>query len=88
MQAVLTLFGVTTLDNWTEVLFAVSDVTSINTQPILNSSPGNTIFLMVFVCVSAFWVMRVFIGIFTDQVSNNVEFVSLLPYTIQIRDPC
>ena len=70
LQAMLTLLGVTTLDNWTDVLFAASDITGANTQPSLNASPGNTIFLMVFVSVSAFWVMRVFIGIFTDQVSH------------------
>ncbi len=68
LQAVLTLLGVTTLDNWTDVLFAASDITGASTQPSQNASPGNTIFLMTFVCVSAFWVMRVFIGIFTDQV--------------------
>ena len=42
-------------------LFAASDITGLDTQPSLNASPGNTIFLMVFVlreCV--FWVMRGF----------------------------
>lgn len=68
LQAIFVLFQLATLDNWGDCMFATLDITGYNTQPRQNASWANSIFFIVFVCISAHLVIKTFIAIFTEQV--------------------
>ncbi len=73
-QAILTLFELGTLDNWGDALFAVMDITGLNSQPRQNAHWQNAIFFIVFVCVSAHFMIKSFVAVFCEQV---IDFSSL-----------
>ncbi len=66
-QAILTLFELGTLDNWGDALFASMDITGLNQQPRQNAEWQNAVFYIVFVCVSAHFMIKSFIAVFCDQ---------------------
>ena len=68
MQAILTLFELATLDNWGDSLTACMSITGPASQPATNASWQNAFFYIFFVLVSANFIFKTFIGIFTDQV--------------------
>jgi len=78
MQAILTLFELGTLDNWGDCLFAVMDITGLNRQPRQNAQWQNAIFFIVFVCVSAHFMIKSFVAVFCDQASSAPQAPSTL----------
>ena len=54
---------VVTLRDWVPVLHSTMDVTEVDSQPKKNASPANAIFLIVFIFVGAFYLMRLFVGV-------------------------
>jgi len=67
LQAILTLFELGTLDNWGDTLFAAMDITGLDKQPRQNAEWQNAIFFIVFVCVSAHFMIKSFVAVFCDQ---------------------
>lgn len=67
-QGVLTLFELATLDNWGDALFAAMDITGLDKQPRRNAEWQNAIFFVVFICVSAHFMIKSFVGVFCEQV--------------------
>ena len=68
LQAVLTLFELGTLDNWGDTLFAAMDITGLDRQPRQNAQWQNAIFFIVFICVSAHFMIKSFVAVFCEQV--------------------
>jgi hypothetical protein len=60
--AVKTLFETFTLRNWVPVLSAVMDAREMNQQPVRDSNPFASIFILVFVWVAAVYMGRLFVG--------------------------
>lgn len=73
MQAVLTLFELATLDNWGDAMFATMDITGLNKQPSRNAQWQNSIFFVVFVCVSAQLMIKSFVAVFCEQVLPSMS---------------
>ena len=73
MQAVLTLFELGTLDNWGDTLFAAMDIRGTDQQPRRNAQWQNAIFFIVFICVSAHFMIKCFVGVFCEQVSQKIQ---------------
>ena len=69
LQAILTLFELGTLDNWGDSLFAAMDITGLDKQPRRNAEWQNAIFFIVFICVSAHFMIKSFVAVFCEQVS-------------------
>jgi Ion transport protein len=70
MQAMLLLFELTTMDNWPTVMHSGMDAAGVDVQPVTNRSSSFSLFFVVFICVSAFFLTRAFIGVFIKQVSK------------------
>lgn len=68
LQAILTLFELGTLDNWGDAMFAAMDITGVDRQPRQNAQWQNAVFFIVFVCVSAHFMIKSFIAVFCEQV--------------------
>ena len=70
MQAMLLLFELTTMDNWPTVMHSGMDAAGVDVQPVTNRSSSFSLFFVVFICVSAFFLTRAFIGVFIKQVGS------------------
>ena len=70
MQAMLLLFELTTMDNWPTVMHVGMDAAGVGVQPVTNRSSSFSLFFVVFICVSAFFLTRAFIGAFIKQVGS------------------
>jgi Ion transport protein len=68
MQAMLLLFELTTMDNWPTIMHSGMDAAGVDVQPVTNRSSSFSLFFVVFICVSAFFLTRAFIGVFIKQV--------------------
>ena len=77
MQAILTLFELGTLDNWGDALFAAMAITGLNRQPSQSAQWQNSIFFIVFVCVSADFMIKSFVAVFCDQVRDLAQDLAL-----------
>lgn len=64
----LSLFELTTMDNWPSVMRSGMDAAGVHVQPIIDRSGSFSLFFVVFICVSAFFLTRAFIGVFIKQV--------------------
>lgn len=64
----LSLFELTTMDNWQDFMYHGMDSAGINNQPVNNRSATYALFFLVFICVLAFFMTRAFVGVFIKQV--------------------
>jgi len=63
----LTLFEVSSLDEWLNVLYPAMDMRGDKLQPRADESWSNSIFFVLFICIGSFFIVRTFIGVFIDQ---------------------
>lgn len=62
-QAMLTLFGVASLEGWPDVMVAAVDTTEKDEGPILEASVINGFFFILFILVGSFFLMNFFVGV-------------------------
>lgn len=62
-QAMLTLFGVASLEGWPDVLVAAIDTTEINEGPELEVNVLMGFFFILFILVGSFFLMNFFVGV-------------------------
>lgn len=82
--AMRTLYQVSTTDGWTEVMFLAIDATPAGQPPEVNYNPAIALFFFVFVLLSAFFVVSIFIALvvfmymrlINDRSSDDVEQVN------------
>eukprot|EP00854_Cymbomonas_tetramitiformis_P018035 gene18035-21479_t len=68
--AMLSLFVVSALDGWAEVLHDAMDATEVDKAPKRDNFPGAFMFLAVFICIVAFALLNLFIGVVHFQFSR------------------
>lgn len=62
-QAMLTLFGVASLEGWPDVLVASIDTTEIDEGPEKEATVFNGFFFILFILVGSFFLMNFFVGV-------------------------
>lgn len=72
------MFELATLDNWSDTLYAVMDINGYNNQPRQNADAENAVFFIVFVSVSAHFMIKAFIAVFIEQVRRLLALPQLL----------
>ncbi len=70
-QAMLSLFELTTMDNWQDIMHHGMDSAGISNQPVTDRSASYALFFVVFICVLAFFMTRAFVGVFIKQVCTH-----------------
>jgi len=63
MNAMMTLFIVSTLEGWPDIMYSSWDATQIDEGPIFENSPAYTWFYIVFIMVGSFFLLNFFIGV-------------------------
>ena len=65
-EAVVTLFEVSTLENWVPIMHAGMDATRPGQPPEKNAAPQNALFFVFFIIVGSFVVLNLFVGVVID----------------------
>eukprot|EP00004_Rigifila_ramosa_P026090 TRINITY_DN7990_c0_g1_i1.p1 TRINITY_DN7990_c0_g1~~TRINITY_DN7990_c0_g1_i1.p1 ORF type:complete len:1641 (-),score=380.66 TRINITY_DN7990_c0_g1_i1:246-4454(-) len=71
LEAFITLFQVSTLEGWVDVLRSTMDITDLNKQPRQNSSPQNALFFIIFVFIASFFLVKLFVGVIIDHFNQQ-----------------
>jgi hypothetical protein len=75
----LSLFELTTMDNWPSFMHTGMDAAGVDVQPVSDRSSSFSLFFVVFICVSAFFLTRAFIGVFIKQVTTSSRCCEHVP---------
>ena len=70
-SAMMSLFTLSTLAGWTDIMEAGVDKAGIGMQPLPFNSPGFTIYFLLYVMIMAFFVTNLFIGVLIDFISTQ-----------------
>lgn len=72
--AVVTLFEVSTLEMWLDIMYLCLDSTGVGLQPRANSSPELALFFVIFILLGSFFMLQLFVGaIVTSYALLNEE---------------
>ena len=73
IEAILTLFQISTTEGWTEVMYQGINSTGINTNPINNNQPGWAFFFSFFIIVANFFMLNLFVGVVISTFKREKE---------------
>eukprot|EP01012_Entosiphon_sulcatum_P053801 TRINITY_DN740_c0_g1_i1.p1 TRINITY_DN740_c0_g1~~TRINITY_DN740_c0_g1_i1.p1 ORF type:complete len:2364 (+),score=263.90 TRINITY_DN740_c0_g1_i1:1645-8736(+) len=62
-RALLTLFEVSTLEMWSQIMYQTIDGVGVDVAPQLNSNPAVGIYFVVFVSLGTFFIANLFVGV-------------------------
>ena len=69
-NSMLTLFEMSTLEMWPDVMYASADITGKDKQPVINSNRYIEIFYVIFLTVGGFFLLNLFVGATIDKFSE------------------
>lgn len=72
-HSMITFFEVATLENWPDVLFRAIDSSDIDQGPILDNKPYFAILFVVFIFITTFFVMNLFISVIVDKFNEEIR---------------
>ena len=77
-DGMLTLFEVSTLENWLDVLYATSDITDLGHAPNARNSNAllARIFFIVFIMFSSFFLLNLFVSVIVDNFNKVKDEIS------------
>lgn len=87
--AMISFFEVSTTEGWVDVMYAAADSTGINMQPIRDAYPGWIYFFIIYVILSNFLAVNLFVGVVIDNFNSmkqKVEDGSLMFLTREQRE--
>jgi hypothetical protein len=61
-QAMLTLFEVSTLEMWLDIMYWAMDSTEVDLQPVFDATPLAAVFFAVFIMLGSFFFLEMFVG--------------------------
>lgn len=62
-HSMLTLFIISTLEGWPDIMYQAVDATNIDQGPELNAAPYNAYFFVIFIFIGSFFFLNFFIGV-------------------------
>ena len=72
-HAMVTFFEVSTLEMWPDVMFAAIDSTGPDQGPIVNNRIYVAVLFIVFIFITTFFVMNLFISVIVDKFNEEVK---------------
>lgn len=72
-HSMVTFFEVATLENWPDVLFRTIDSTDIDKGPRLDNRPYIAVLFVVFIFITTFFVMNLFISVIVDKFNEEIR---------------
>lgn len=66
-KGMLTLFEVSTLEGWTDVMYSCMDAAGEDKQPVKDHNPAQALFIVVYISVCPFFVLNMVIGVIIEK---------------------
>ncbi len=66
----LSMFELTTGDNWPDTMHSAMNAVAIDSQPVINHSSQNGLYFVAFICIAFFLMVKVFVGVFMKEVRS------------------
>eukprot|EP00736_Rhodelphis_marinus_P012787 Rmarinus@m.2580 len=66
LAALMTLFEVSTLEGWVDIMWVAVDTTEIDHHPVENNNRVYIMFFILFIIVGAFFLLNLFVGVVID----------------------
>lgn len=88
VSALVTLFEMASLEMWPVIMFVATDTTEEGMAPARDSSPGYSLFFVIFVVVGSFFVVNLFVGVVIDkfaQIAAEKEGLSVFLTSEQLN---
>jgi len=75
LQALLTLFYVSSFDGWVDVMYYTIDAHGVDYQPVEDSNELVALFFVVFLLIANFFILNMFVGVIVEsfQLSSDPE---------------
>jgi hypothetical protein len=70
-RAFMTLFVLSSIDGWVEIMYNGVDIAGVDKQPIRNHSEYLAVFFIVFLLVGGFFIINMFVGVIVDNFQKN-----------------
>ena len=82
-HALRSLFEVVAGKSWIHVMFATMDITGVDRQPIVNERARNALFFVLFIFISSFYMLKIFVGIVVANFRRFNGSALLTPQQLQ-----
>jgi voltage-gated cation channel len=75
-ESMMSLFLMSSLSDWLNVMYDGMSITGIDTDPILKVKPFASIYFIVFVIVGSFFTLNLFVGIVISTYNREKEKIA------------
>jgi hypothetical protein len=69
----VTFFEISSLENWPEILFRTIDSVDADYGPIPDNRPWVAILFVIFIFITTFFVMNLFISVIVDKFNEEIR---------------
>jgi voltage-gated sodium channel type IX alpha len=69
----LTFFEICSLEMWPDIMFAAIDSVKIDSVPKINNNPGIAILYIIYIFVTTFFIMNMFISVIVDKFNEEIK---------------
>jgi Ion transport protein len=76
VESMMTLFQMSTLSDWLNVMYDGMSITGIESDFILKNSPFSAIYFVIFVVVGAFFTLNLFVGVVISTYNREKEKIA------------
>lgn len=73
VRSMITFFEISTLEMWPDMMFAAMDSNGVDNVPKRNNSSGFAIIFMLFIFLTSFFIMNLFISVIVDKFNDEIE---------------
>ena len=75
-MSMLTLFEISSLEMWPDYMYPCVDVVGPGKVGVRDKSPGMTIFFILFIFLTTFFIMNLFVGVVTSSFYNSKNLMN------------
>ena len=73
IRSMITFFEISTLEMWPDMMFAAIDSNGLDNVPEKNKNMGYSIIFILFIFVTSFFIMNLFISVIVDKFNDEIE---------------
>jgi len=70
-RSLMTLFVLSSIDGWVEIMYHGIDIAGIDNQPIENNVEGLVVFFVGFLLIGGFFIINMFVGVIVENFQKN-----------------
>lgn len=72
-EALMTLFVLSSIDGWVDIMYEGIDAVGVDKQPIVNYNEAMILFYIIFLLVGGFFILNMFVGVIVENFQKQQE---------------